>query len=306
MIKKISEITKRDIFDYLIINTINWSGRIEETEFLARLYNLEIIPSNDARFENAIGDIWQHRINNYDWDDYWIFGDKRFGLTGGDDSVFLNFLCEMLHPVVRSDNNEVLKIKNDLNGLLRNDNYEIIEKTKISGKPVFSARHIDYNREILQKQYNNINKSLNSEYVTQQITLMETSIENSPHIAIGIAKELIETVCKSILKDNEIECSSSWTLIQLMKETTKILKLTPKDISDEKKGSDIIRQILGNLTAIVHGLAELRNDYGGGHGKDPKFSGLKARHAKLAVGSASTLAIFLLETKNLRDSSNGT
>lgn len=300
MSKKISKLTRRDIFDYLKLNHVVWCGRLEETEFLSRIYDLEMLPSYDSRFTDAGGDIWQHRINNYDWDDYWIFGDDRFDLTEGDDNIILRFLTEMLHPVVRSDLKEIHRLQQDLNSILKNDGYEIIEKMKLSGKPVFSARVIDFYKEKLNQKTNSIIKSFNSDYVAQQITIMESSIENSPHMAIGLAKELIETVCKSILNDHNIVYESSWTLLQLMKESSKILKLTPKDIPEEKKGSEIIRQILGNLSAIVHGLAELRNEYGTGHGKDPKFFGLQARHAKLAVGASSTLAIFLLETKNIK------
>ena len=82
----------------------------------------------------------------------------------------------------------------------------------------------------------------------------------------------------------------------MLKETNKELKLTPNDIPDEAKASTTIKSILGSLSNVVQGIAELRNSYGSGHGKDAKFRGLSPRHAKLAVGAASTLAIFLLET----------
>lgn len=85
-----------------------------------------------------------------------------------------------------------------------------------------------------------------------------------------------------------------------MKETTKLLKLTPDHIVDEDKAAKSIRQILGSLSSIVQGIAEVRNEYGSGHGKDSDFKGLQPRHAKLAVGAASTLAIYLLETHELR------
>jgi hypothetical protein len=50
---------------------------------------------------------------------------------------------------------------------------------------------------------------------------------------------------------------------------------------------------LSNLGTIGNGLAELRGLYGTGHGKTAELS---ARHAKLAVGAAATLATFLFET----------
>src|SRR3954452_24076830 len=99
----ISQLTRRDIVDAMIVEKINWSGRLEEQEFLSRLFNLASLPSLDHRFTDAAGDIWQHRINNHDWEDDWVFYDTRFSLMNGDDETFLSFLCETIHPVVRTD-----------------------------------------------------------------------------------------------------------------------------------------------------------------------------------------------------------
>lgn len=59
---------------------------------------------------------------------------------------------------------------------------------------------------------------------------------------------------------------------------------------------ETIRRLLSNLATITSGIAELRNSYGTGHGKAASSKGLGPRHAKLAVGAASTLAVFLAET----------
>ena len=84
MINKITTITRRNIFDYIQVEGFWWAGRLEETDFLSRMFDLERMESFDARFYNAIGDIWQHRINNSDWEDNWIFSDSRFNLLNCD------------------------------------------------------------------------------------------------------------------------------------------------------------------------------------------------------------------------------
>lgn len=301
MPNKITEITRRNIFDYLQVEGHWWAGRMEETDFLSRMFNLEQMPSSDSRFKNAAGDIWQHRINNpEDWPDNWIFYDDRFNLIRCDDSEFVNFLCEMIHPIVRPDFAEVKKMLQIFNGNLRADNYEIVEKTRISGKPIFMSRLAIVGKETMQNRANEIKEILNADYVSQQVNLMETSIEVAPHVSIGLAKELIETCCKSIFQELEQEFDKNWDLGKLMKETTKLLKLTPDDIPNEAKAASSIKQILGSLSAVVQGIAEVRNEYGSGHGKEGKFVGLQPRHAKLAVGAASTLAIYLLETHQLK------
>lgn len=301
MPNKITTITRRNIFDFIQVEKFLWSGRLEESDFLSRMFDLEKTPSFDSRFENAAGDIWQHRVNNpYDWDDNWIFSDSRFNLRNCDDSIFLNFLCEMIHPIVRADSSEVNRLLQIFNDNLKEDNFEIIEKSRISGRPIFVGRLKIIGKESIEKKGGRLKQILNAEYVSKQITLMESSIENSPHISIGLAKELIETCCKSIFEDRKETYDKNWDLSKLMKETTKLLKLTPDDIPNEIKASSSIKQILGSLSSVVQGIGEIRNEYGSGHGKDGKFKGLQPRHAKLAVGSASTLAIYLLETHELR------
>jgi hypothetical protein len=297
---KISNITRRDIFDSLIIEGINWNGRLQETEFLSRLYDLSKMPSTDSRFKDAYGDIWQHRLNNNDWDDNWIFSDKRFNLLHCDDTTFLQFLCEMLHPIVRIDTTVVSRLYQMFNEYLAKDNFEIIEKTKISGRPIFVGRYKLLGKATIQKSKKEISNFLSDEYVIRQINLMEGAIESSPDLAIGTAKELIETICYTILTERKIEVDKNWDLLHLLKQTTKQLKLTPEGIPDETKAAKTIRSILGSLTTVVQGIGELRNQYGSGHGKKATFKGLTSRHAKLSVGAASTLAIFLLETHKTR------
>ncbi len=301
MSKKISQITRRNIFDFIQVEGFWWSGRLEEADFLSRIFDLESMESYDSRFPNAAGDIWQHRVNNpNDWEDNWIFSDQRFNLLSCDDSLFLNFLCEMIYPLVRVESSHVNKLLQIFNDNLKEDSFEIIEKTRISGKPIFVGRLKITGKESIQKKGSDIKKIMNADYVSQQINLMEVSIENSPYISIGLAKELIETCCKSIFDERIETYDKNWDLPKLMKETTKLLKLTPDDIPNEAKAASSIKQILGSLSSVVQGIGEVRNEYGSGHGKDGKFMGLQPRHAKLAVGAASTLAIYLLETHEIK------
>lgn len=137
---EISEVTKREIFDILEVNQINFYGRLSELEFLKRIYNLAEMQSSDVRFKNAEGDILQHTVNNDDWPHDWIINDDRFGLMYGSDQIFIKFICEMIHPAVRADENEVNNILNLFNKSLSADNWELYEIKRISNRPVFLGR----------------------------------------------------------------------------------------------------------------------------------------------------------------------
>jgi len=172
---------------------------------------------------------------------------------------------------------------------------------KISGRPIFSARQKFSTDHYLTTRNAEIVNVLSESYITQKINRMEASIDSDPGLAIGTSKELIETMCITILKKRNIEVDKAWDAPRLLKETAKVLKLTPKEIPDAVAAAQTIRSVLGGLFTVVHGICELRNNYGTGHGREAKFKGLTSRHAKLAVGAASTLAIFLFETHEIRE-----
>lgn len=298
---RISNITRKDIADAIVLEKIVWSGRLEETEFLSRIFDLQSLPSTDYRYENAFGDIWQHRINNpEDWPEDWIFRDSRFNLIGCDDEVYLRFLCEIIHPVVRAEITESETICQLFNSYLKNDGFQIAEKTRISGKPVYVGRYVGVVGAPGVASAKEALSGADATYVAQQITRMEASVINDPDLAIGTAKELVETCCKTILEERGIEIPKNADLPQLIKLTCKELHLTPNDIPDQAKAADTIKRLLNNLGSITQAISELRNQYGTGHGKQAQSKGLTTRHAKLAVGTASTIAVFLIETHQFR------
>jgi len=102
------------------------------------------------------------------------------------------------------------------------------------------------------------------------------------------------------LKGKNIRIDTNLDIPKLVKLALKELNLTPDDIPESAKAAKSIKKLLSNLATITSGIAELRNKYGTGHGKDSKTKGLGPRHAKLGVGAASTLAIFLIETHEER------
>lgn len=139
-------------------------------------------------------------------------------------------------------------------------------------------------------------QALDANHLAEQIRRMEDSVETDPSLAIGTAKELIETCCKTILSERGQQISGTPDIPTLTKATLKELNLVPEGVPNAARGADVIKRLLSNLSTIGYGLAELRGLYGTGHGQHGSTPGLSTRHAKLAVGAASTLAVFLFET----------
>lgn len=293
--------TRRNIIDGLRIDNVAWWGRLDEVEFLERLCDLETLPSFDSRFRTASGDIWQHRVNNFDWEDDWVYSDRRFDLVGGPADAFLRFLCEMVHPVVRPDRNEALKLVSQFNDQLRLQGWNLVEEEKIAGRPRFVAKKISDSSTRSVSRARTVADALDASWMQKEIERLENAVEHDPALAIGTAKELVESCCKTILQRRGVDVPKSADMPKLTKMLASELKLVPEGISDEAKGAKTIRLILTNLSALSQYLAELRGLYGSGHGRGGKHRGLQPRHARLAVGASVAFIDFVTDTYRVQD-----
>jgi hypothetical protein len=142
MLMEISEVTRRAIIDFFTMSQTFWSGRLQDNEFLARLYDLNSLPSQDSRYLNANGDIFQHRVRNNDWENDWVFHDSRFNLLYQPDEEFLRFLAETVHPIVRPDTDEARKLVDAYNKELAADGWALVAVKEVSGKPIFAAQQV--------------------------------------------------------------------------------------------------------------------------------------------------------------------
>lgn len=140
----LSRTVRGNIVDGLRLENFTWQGQLDDVEFLSRLYDLQKLPSHDSRFKDAASDIWQHCINNDDWESYWVFADDRFGLMDGSAEAFLRFICETIHPVVRPDRDTANKMASHFNDQLRPAGWEIVEEDRIGGRPRFTFRPLDH------------------------------------------------------------------------------------------------------------------------------------------------------------------
>jgi hypothetical protein len=119
---------------------------------------------------------------------------------------------------------------------------------------------------------------------------IRNGIVSDPAQAIGSAKELLETVLKSVLEDP----SSLNEMPGLLKRACQKLGLDVASVKPDDPGAVVIRRILGNLGQVVMGVAQVRNVYGTGHGR-LNTKELEIAHARFVVNSAVAAATFFLE-----------
>jgi hypothetical protein len=293
----LTEVTRHHILDYLRGQSgVRYCGNMGEIEFLGRVFDLSKIPSNDHRCRTFAGDLATHRDQFHDWDDDWIYTDSRFALAAQSDEVFLKFLCQMLHPLTNREGKETVKLLGAFNKYLAADGLQIGRAGEISRKPFYGPVPYGRVRGGGIAKVKKLEMVLNATYLARQVGRIEDSIDKDPELAIGTAKEFIESVCKTILAERGKPVSGAPDIPSLTKLTFNELQLLPDATNDRSKGTEVTKRLLSNLAAVMHGITELRGLYGTGHGKDGKTTPIDPRHARLVAGAATALATFLFET----------
>ena len=295
MTSKISQAIRVNIVQTLKREGVYFGGVLTDTDFLSRIYDLDRMESTDARYESALGDIRTHRNNFTDWEDDWVFYDDRFNLMGGTDEEFLRFLCETVHRVVRPDERERKNLLELYNKEITEAGYKIEEKESGFGNKYYHTTGIFEQTITTLKDIPDIDSKLNSDNNRKYVTRMMTNIEKDPEVVIGTAKDWIESIFKTFLKTKKIEYSEDGNLPKLanlvFKEIQKI-----SDEKNETKSNEITKQMLRVLSTLVHDIAELRNNYGSGHGKESEKLQLGPIYASLAANAAATLAMYMFQT----------
>lgn len=136
----------------------------------------------------------------------------------------------------------------------------------------------------------------------RQIERIRRDHSDDPEAAIGQAKELVETTCKTILGLTGDGPETNEDVPKLVTRTLVHLGLDPAAV--KQAGGDVaearaLKRLLGGVSSILTGTAELRNARGTGHGKSGTPL-VDAAVARLTVGLVLPAVVFLIETHEAR------
>ena len=158
---RISEVTRRNLLDALLLGNDDYHGRMDAVDFLGRVWPLVDMPSTDRREPHLYADLRRH-ISWGDYDDTQVlFG--ILGIATCPDQRFGKFLAECLHPLVRTDRERVAVLLAMFNEHLARDGFVLVETSRVSGYPIFEmaalaseavkkARHYDVALSFAGKQ----------------------------------------------------------------------------------------------------------------------------------------------------------
>jgi Abortive infection C-terminus len=122
------------------------------------------------------------------------------------------------------------------------------------------------------------------------------SVETDPEDAVTAACSVIESLCRSILSELELPLPAQLDIQGLYKAVRDPLGLAPGKEDMSPDIANDVRAILGGLNSTVQGIGALRTHAGDAHGRGRGFRRIDARIARLAIHTASGIALFIVET----------
>lgn len=139
---EISQENKKEIFNILVKSETDFLGNHHNNwinnnfEFLKSIWDISTMPSEDSRYPNASGDIYQHMINNDDWDLEYLFT-VRLKIYE-DTKVFIKFIETVVSPIYRKDEDDILLYVIQVNNILSRDKLQLaLFDYNETGKPVY-------------------------------------------------------------------------------------------------------------------------------------------------------------------------
>lgn len=117
------------------------------------------------------------------------------------------------------------------------------------------------------------------------------NIETSPREAVSAACNLLESVCKVYIEEENLVMPAKQDLQSVWSIVRKDLGFDPSCIQDKD-----LQTILSGILSVVGGIGALRTHASSAHGAGKKIYKLEPRHARLSVHAAHTIVLFIIES----------
>jgi len=129
----------------------------------------------------------------------------------------------------------------------------------------------------------------------RQVERIRRDFADDPEAAVGQAKELIESVCKTILGLTGDAAQGREDLPKLVSRTLAHLGLDSAQLAgDDAVEVRAAKRMLGGVSSVLNGAGELRNARGTGHGRSGTPV-VDAALARLTVGVVLPSVVYLIE-----------
>ncbi|WP_278492947.1 abortive infection family protein [Acinetobacter gyllenbergii] len=146
-------------------------------------------------------------------------------------------------------------------------------------------------RSISSKSLAELIKGRDIPAIEAEFTRALDNVNSEPREAVSAACNILESIFKVYITDENLPEPSKQDLQYVWKIVRADLGFDPNLVQD-----DDLKRILSGILSIVDGIGAFRTHASSAHGQGRKLYNIKPRHARLAIHSAHTLALFILET----------
>lgn len=126
-----------------------------------------------------------------------------------------------------------------------------------------------------------------------------SNVDSEPREAVSAACNILESIFKTYISDEHLDMPKKQDLKNVWKIVRADLGFDPSLVQD-----DDLKKVLSGILSVVDGIGAFRTHASSAHGAGRKLYNLRPRHARLAIHSAHTLALFVLETWDERKDKN--
>jgi hypothetical protein len=125
------------------------------------------------------------------------------------------------------------------------------------------------------------------------------NVNKEPREAVSAACNILESIFKVYISDENLAKPQKQDLQSVWKIVRADLGFDTSSVED-----DDLKRIISGILSVVDGIGAFRTHASSAHGAGRKIYNIKPRHARLAIHSAHTLALFILETWDERKALN--
>lgn len=132
--------------------------------------------------------------------------------------------------------------------------------------------------------------------IHEHLRLLSRNVDSDPRLAVSVAKDLVESTAKLVLRERSAPATGKEDLPVLVARAQEAIGLAASGVEGHSHETKALKTILGSLSRLAQGITELRNEVGVGHGKESIPTWVRPRHARLAAGAATTWCNLMPET----------
>ena len=131
-------------------------------------------------------------------------------------------------------------------------------------------------------------------HIEEQVKALELAVVENTGLAFDLAKTLIESTCRTIIKERGNTFDKDDDLPKLFKTVSSIVPFLPASLASDAAARKSLQQTLNGLNSAVQGVCELRNAFGFvSHGSEGPRLPMEGVQALLVAQAADAIIGFL-------------